>query len=64
MLCIIKTETNESTERNEMQIKITDKSRNGEVIVRNFNAQRRVERQLDEILARIRETNAKLRAAQ
>lgn len=64
MLCIIKTETNESKERNEMQIKITDKSRNGEVIVRNFNAQRRVERQLDEILARIRETNAKLRAAQ
>ena len=45
-----------------MQIQIKDKSRNGEVIVRNFNAQRKVERQLNEILARIRETNEQLRS--
>lgn len=45
-----------------MQIQIKDNSRNGEVIVRNFNAQRKVERQLNEILARIRETNEKLRS--
>lgn len=45
-----------------MQIQIQDNSRNGEVIVRNFNAQRKVERQLNEILAKIRETNEQLRS--
>lgn len=45
-----------------MQIQIKDNSRNGEVIVRNFNAQRKVERQLNEILAIIRETNEQLRS--
>lgn len=47
-----------------MQIQIQDNSRNGEVIVRNFNVQRKVERQLNEILARIRETNEQLRSVQ
>lgn len=44
-----------------MRIQINDNSRNGEVIVRNFNAQRKVERQLNEILERIRQTNNELR---
>lgn len=45
-----------------MQIQIKDNSRNGEVVVRNLNAQRKVERQLNEILARIREINEQLRS--
>lgn len=45
-----------------MRIQINDNSRNGEVVVRNFNAQRRVERQLNEILERIRQTNNELRS--
>lgn len=45
-----------------MKIQVQDNSRNGEVVVRNFNAQRKVERQLNEILARIRETNEQLRS--
>jgi len=45
-----------------MQIQVKDKSKNGEVWVKNFNAQRKVERQLNEILARIRETNNELRS--
>ena len=45
-----------------MQIQIKDNSRNGKVVVRNFNAQRKVERQLNEILAKIRETNEQLRS--
>ena len=45
-----------------MQIQIKDNSRNGEVIVRNFNAQHKVERQLNEILEKIRETNEQLRS--
>lgn len=45
-----------------MKIQVQDNSRNGKVIVRNFNAQRKVERQLNEILARIRETNEQLRS--
>lgn len=45
-----------------MQIRIADNSRNGEVVVRNFNAQRQVERQLNEILERIRQTNNELRS--
>jgi len=44
-----------------MQIQVKDNSKNGEVWVKNFNAQRKVERQLNEILARIRETNNELR---
>ena len=40
-----------------MRIQIKDNSRNGVVVVRNFNAQRKVERQLNEILARIQEIN-------
>ena len=36
-----------------MQIQIKDNSRNGVVVVRNFNAQRKVERQLDEILSKL-----------
>lgn len=46
-----------------MRIKIKDNSRNGEVVVRNFNAQRKVERQLDAILARIREAKNEMRKA-
>lgn len=45
-----------------MRIQINDTSRNGEVVVRNFNAQRKVERQLNEILERIRQTNNELRS--
>lgn len=45
-----------------MKIQVQDNSRNGEIVVRNFNAQRKVERQLNEILARIRETNEQLRS--
>lgn len=45
-----------------MQIQVKDNSRNGKIIVRNLNAQRKVERQLNEILARIRETNEELRS--
>lgn len=45
-----------------MRIQIKDNSRNGEVVVRNFNAQRKVERQLNEILERIRQTNNELRS--
>ena len=45
-----------------MKIQVKDNSRNGEVVIRNFNAQRKVERQLNEILARIRETNKELRS--
>ena len=45
-----------------MRIQINDNSRNGEVVVRNFNAQRKVERQLNEILERIRQTNNELRS--
>ena len=45
-----------------MRIQITDNSRNGEVVIRNFNAQRKVERQLNEILERIRQTNNELRS--
>ena len=40
-----------------MRIQLKDNSRNGVVVVRNFNAQRKVERQLNEILARIQEIN-------
>lgn len=46
-----------------MQIQVKDNSRNGEVVVRNFNTQRKVERQLNEILARIRETKNEMRKA-
>lgn len=46
-----------------MRIKIKDNSRNGMVVVRNFNAQRKVERQLDEILARINQTKKEMRKA-
>lgn len=45
-----------------MRIQIKDNSRNGEVVVRNFNAQIKVERQLNEILERIRQTNNELRS--
>ena len=45
-----------------MRIQINDNSRNGEVVIRNFNAQRKVERQLNEILERIRQTNNELRS--
>lgn len=44
-----------------MRIQIKDNSRNGVVVVRNFNAQRKVERQLNEILARIQEINNQVR---
>lgn len=45
-----------------MRIQINDNSRNGEVVIRNFNAQRKVEHQLNEILERIRQTNNELRS--
>jgi len=45
-----------------MKIQVQDKSRNGEVIVRNFNSQRRVEKQLDQILERIKNINNELRS--
>ena len=45
-----------------MQIQVKDKSINGKVWIKNFNAQRKVERQLNEILARIKETNEELRS--
>lgn len=45
-----------------MQIQVKDNSINGKVIVRNLNAQRKVERQLNEILARIKKTNEELRS--
>ena len=45
-----------------MQIQVKDNSRNGKIIVRNLNAQRKVERQLNEILARIKKTNEELRS--
>ena len=47
-----------------MKILIKDKSRNGMVLVRNYTAQRKVERQLDEIIAQIKETNEILRKMQ
>lgn len=46
-----------------MQIQIKDNSRNGSVLVRTNYAQRRAERQLDEILARIREAKEEMRKA-
>ena len=46
-----------------MRIKIKDNSRNGSVLVRTNYAQRKVERQLNEILARIRETKNEMRKA-
>lgn len=45
-----------------MRIQIKDNSKNGMVVVRNFNAQRKVERQLNEILARIQEINNQVRS--
>lgn len=45
-----------------MKIQVTDKSRNGEVVITNYNAQRKVERQLNEILARIEQRKAELRS--
>lgn len=47
-----------------MQIQIEDNTRNGEVFVRNNTAQKQVERQLNDILATITETNEKLRELQ
>lgn len=46
-----------------MKITIKDTSRNGEVLVRTNFAQRKAERQLDEILARIREAKEEMRKA-
>lgn len=61
---IIRVDINESIRKGKktMQIQVKDNSRNGKIIVRNLNAQRKVERQLNEILARIKKTNEELRS--
>lgn len=45
-----------------MQIQVKDKSINGRVIIKNLNAQRKVENQLNKILQLIKETNEELRS--
>lgn len=45
-----------------MKIQVKDISRNGEVVIRNYTYQRRVERQLNDILALIEETKEQLRS--
>lgn len=47
-----------------MRIKVQGNTKISEVYVRNTTAQKRVERQLNDILATIRETNNKLRELQ